>query len=47
MLVNPWEIEVWAATETVLWDLLYQQRAEEDEVDRRHCEMVEEGWFSD
>ena len=45
-LLNPWEIEAWAATETVLWNMLRLQRTDE-EVYRRHCEMVEEGWFSD
>ena len=47
MLLNPWEMGVWAATETVLWDFLCQQRIDEEEVYRRHCEVVEEGWFSD
>ena len=48
VLLNPWEIERWAAaTETVLWSLLYQQKSEESEIDLPYCEMVEEGWFSD
>ena len=40
MLLNPWEIEVWAATETVLWNILCQQKVEEDEIYKCHCEMV-------
>ena len=47
VLLNPWEIEVWADTDTVLWDPLCQQRAEENEIYRHHSETVEEGWFSD
>ena len=47
VLLNHWEIENWAATETVPWNLVYQQKAEEVEIHLRHCEMVDEGWFSD
>ena len=47
VLLNNWEIEHWAATETVLWNLLNQQKPEEVEVHLRHREMVDEGWFSD
>ena len=45
-LLNPFEIECWAATETVLWNL-YQQEVEANELYLRYCEMVDEGWFSD
>ena len=45
--LNPWEIEVWAVIETVPWNLLCQQKAEENEIYMCHGEMVEEGRFSD
>ena len=47
VLLNPWEIEVWAATETVLWNLLCQQIAEESEIYLRHCEMRKVGSATD
>ena len=46
-LLNYWEVENWAATETVLWHILCQQKAEELEIYLRHREMVDEGLFSD
>ena len=46
-LLYPKEFEAWAATEAGGWFVLRCERSEEEETYRRHCEMVEEGWFSD
>ena len=45
--LNHWEVENWAATETVLWHTPNQQKAEELEIYLGHREMVDEGWFGD
>ena len=46
-LLTRQEFTTWAATHCVLWLHVARQRAEENEIDDRYWEMVEEGRFGD